>query len=151
MASLLDSGSGDVSFFVGPLREIVRANHAIVHHNCPSLLKICLLKDDNTADVPDISPEAFKVLIRFLYTARVQQTTAAAKVTQGLLRFAEQIGHERLFGMCVDLIVSQLDVNNLCDIFCLCYAFLKKGLPCKTMRRAFASTVVAFSTRASRR
>jgi hypothetical protein len=133
MASLLDSGSGDVRFIVGPLREVIRAHHIIVHHNCPSLLEIFLLKEDNTADVPDMSPEAFKVLIRFLYTARVQQTTAAT-VTQELLRFADQAGHERLFGMCVDLIASQLDVNNLCDIFCLCSAFQGPAMQDHTAR-----------------
>jgi hypothetical protein len=118
MESLLDSGSGDVSFMVGPLREVVKAHKAIVHHNCPSLLETYPLKGDNTVDVPEISPESFKVFIRFLYIARVKQATM--QVAKELLALAKKVGDERLCSICVDVIATQLDVNNICDIFCLC-------------------------------
>jgi hypothetical protein len=118
MESLLDSGTGDVSFIVGPSREVVKAHKVIVYHNCPSLLESYPLKGDNTVDVPEINPESFKVFTRFLYIARVRQATV--QVAKDLLLLAKKVGDERLCGMCVDMIASQLDVNNVCDVFCLC-------------------------------
>ena len=122
MASLLDSGSGDVSFMVGPLREVVKAHKVIVHHNCPSLLESYPLKADNTVDIPEISPESFKTFIRFLYIARVKLATL--HVAKEVMLLSKKVVDERLCGICVDMIASQLDVNNVCDIFSLCSSLL---------------------------
>jgi hypothetical protein len=118
MESLLDSGSGDVSFMVGPVREVVKAHKVIIYHNCPLLLESYPLKADNTVDISDVSPETFKIFIRFLYIARIKQ--AAVDNAKELLVLAKKVGDERLCGFCVDMISAQLSVNNICDIFCLC-------------------------------
>jgi hypothetical protein len=118
MESLLDSGSGEISFMVGPLREVVKAHRIIVYHNCPLLFENYPIKADNTVEVPEISPETFKIFVRFLYIARVKQATA--DTAKELLLLSKKVGDDRLCGFCVDMLASQLSVNNICDIFCLC-------------------------------
>ena len=118
MESLFLSGTGDMRFIVGSQREIATAHSLIVNHNCPLLLQSYPLKDDKTVDVPDVSFEAFSIFLSFLYIGRIKKATANVAVE--LFRLGMKVGDSRLSSLCVDTIISDVNVNNVCEIFAEC-------------------------------
>ena len=118
MESLLASGTGDLRFVVGSEREIVVGHSILVNHNCPSLLQLYPPKEDKTVELSDVSVEAFKAFLDYLYIARLKSTTI--EVALELFRFAKKVDDARLCGASVDYIISDVTVDTVCDIFCAC-------------------------------
>ncbi|XP_055356244.1 BTB/POZ domain-containing protein 3-like [Paramacrobiotus metropolitanus] len=69
----------------------------------------CENKDTDTIDVPDIFPEAFENMLRYIYTDEIDVTVEDALAT---MKCAEQYDLPPLAGHCLDSILRDLHASD---------------------------------------
>ncbi|XP_053373266.1 BTB/POZ domain-containing protein 6-like [Mercenaria mercenaria] len=114
---LQDGTLCDVTFLVGnEKKEEVKAHKFILVSRSPVFYAMfcgSLAESNHTIQVPDIEPEIFRVLLRFIYT---EDCTVNEDNNMPLLYSAKKYETNRLAEKCKDYLNTQLSMDNVCVI-----------------------------------
>ncbi|XP_053373261.1 BTB/POZ domain-containing protein 6-like [Mercenaria mercenaria] len=130
----------DVTFLVGnEKKEEVKAHKFIFANRSPVFYAtFCgsLAESSNTIHVPDIEPEIFRALLRFIYT---EDSTINEENAMSLLYSAKKYEISRLTEKCKDYLNTQLSIDNVCVILHHAHTFDESELEQKCLKFIFAN------------
>ena len=114
-----DEDDKDVTFLVK--KEKIKAHKVILSARCPYLKAMFKSGMEesvtNEVEVPDIAPEVFKEMLKFLYCDVAPEYHE--DISAGLLVAAERYGLEELKKRCESALTSHLDAKNVVEFLLL--------------------------------
>ncbi|CAH0395150.1 unnamed protein product [Bemisia tabaci] len=144
----------DVCFIVGEGKRKIPANKIILSLGSPvfaAMLSERWLSPASEIEVPDIEPEAFYELLRFIYCEKVKFHSSSPDA-HSILYAAKKYDVEALKNKCVEFLSSTLSNSNVC--FRLMKArYLQESelidLCCKTLSKTASTAISRYYTTTS--
>ncbi|KAL3858819.1 hypothetical protein ACJMK2_009071 [Sinanodonta woodiana] len=105
----------DVTFFIGKQRQEVTAHkYVLISRSSVFYAMLCgLLQETGPINIPDIEPDVFKQLLRFLYFEVFEPD---GESILALLYAAKKYAVESLVNKCVSWLKEGISVDNVCSI-----------------------------------
>eukprot|EP00924_Labyrinthula_sp_SR-Ha-C_P004635 snap_masked-scaffold_1-processed-gene-6.13-mRNA-1 protein AED:1.00 eAED:1.00 QI:0/0/0/0/1/1/2/0/469 len=123
---LQDSNSFDVSFVIGPKKQIFSAHKLILAARSPVFNHIAFDTNDAQFERLDTEPEAFNLFLKFCYGANISNLLNPG-ITAEVLLLANEFDIKSLTKHCHGYLKTRLSVENVCEVLSGC-----KGIYSKT-------------------
>ncbi|KAL3858829.1 hypothetical protein ACJMK2_009081 [Sinanodonta woodiana] len=122
----------DVTFFLGKQRQEVTAHkYVLISRSSVFYAMLCgLLQETGPINIPDIEPDVFKQLLRFLYFEAFKPDGDSILA---LLYAAKKYAVESLVNKCVSWLKEGISVDNVCSILQQAHTFDQKDLRSKCL------------------
>ncbi|KAL3858858.1 hypothetical protein ACJMK2_009107 [Sinanodonta woodiana] len=122
----------DVTFFIGKHRQEVTAHkYVLISRSSVFYAMLCgLLQETGPINIPDIDPDVFKQLLRFLYFEAFEPDGDSILA---LLYAAKKYAVESLVNKCVSWLKEGISVDNVCSILHQAQAFDQQDLRSKCL------------------
>ncbi|KAL3858854.1 hypothetical protein ACJMK2_009104 [Sinanodonta woodiana] len=122
----------DVKFFIGKQRQEVTAHkYVLISRSSVFYAMLCgLLQETGPTNIPDIEPDVFKQLLRFLYFEVFEPD---GDYILALLYAAKKYAIESLVNKCVSWLKEEISVDNVCSILQQAHTFDQKDLRSKCL------------------